>query len=92
MELTNKEKLKLINSIEVLRCASNLKERAFAFTYDNKENREVLYKVGMTEEEVNFECRGCGVLDLINIGLKYAKYFSKDKGFYTDDIINYKLF
>ena len=46
----------------------------------------------MTEEEVNFECRGCGVLDLINIGLRYAKAFSKDKGFYSDTNTNYEFF
>lgn len=91
MILTNNEKLKLINSIEVLKCTDNLNKKAFAFTYDNNENRKILYELGMTEEEVNFECRGCGVLDLINIGLRYAKSFSKDKGFYTDTITNYEL-
>jgi len=92
MGLTNNEKLKLINSIEVLKCTDSFNKKAFAFTYDNNENRKILYELGMTEEEVDFECRGCGVLDIINIGLRYAKSFSKDKGFYTDIITNYELF
>ncbi|WP_298837647.1 hypothetical protein [Clostridium sp.] len=92
MDLTNNEKLELINSIEVLKCADGFNEKAFAFTYDNNKNRKILYELGMTEEEVNFECRGCGVLDLINIGLRYAKAFSKDKGFYSDTNTNYEFF
>ena len=92
MDLTNNEKLKLINSIQVLKCTDSVTQRPFVFTYDNNENRKILYKLGMSEEEVDFECRGCGVLDIINIGLRYAKSFSKDKGFYTDTIINYEIF
>lgn len=92
MVLTNNERLKLINSIEVLKCTNSLNKKEFVFTHDNNENRKILYELGLTEEEVNLECRGCGVLDLINIGLRYAKSFSKDKGFYTDSITNYELF
>lgn len=92
MELTNNEKLNLINSIEFLKCTDSFNERAFVYTYDNNENRKILYGLGMTEKEVDFECRGCGVLDLINIGLRYAESFSKEKGFYTDTIINYELY
>ena len=84
MSFTNNQKLELINSIEVLSCTATSKERAFAYTMDNEINREILYKSGMAEEEINCQCyRGCGVLDLINIGFKYAKFFSKDKGFYN---------
>jgi len=47
----------------------------------------------MTEEEINFECyRGCAVLDLISIGLKYANCFSKERGFYNEEIIRQELF
>ena len=87
MSLTNNEKLQLINSIEILSCATTSKEMAFAYTMDNEKNRKILYKSGMTEEEINYQCyRGCGVLDLINIGFKYAQCFSKDKGFYNEKV------
>lgn len=87
MILTNNEKLKLIKSVEILNCAPTSREVVYAYTIDNEKNREILYKLGMTEEEINHQCyRVCGVLDLVNIGLKYAKYFSKDKGFYNEKV------
>ena len=68
MNLTNNEKLELINSIEILNCVATSKEVAYTYTIDNKKNREILYKLGMTEEEINHQCyRECGVLDLANI-------------------------
>lgn len=86
MSLTINEILELINSIEILSCDPS-KEMAYVYTIDNEKNREILYKSGMTEEEINYQCyRGCGVLDLVNIGFKYAKCFSKDKGFYSEKV------
>jgi len=93
MSLTNNQKLELINSIEIANWASTSEKRPFAYTYDNKETRKILYKLGMKEEEINFECyRGCAVLDLISIGLKYANCFSKERGFYNEEIIRQELF
>ena len=84
MSFTNYQKLELINSIEIISCTATCKDRSFAYTIDNEKNRDILYKSGMSEEEINNQCyRGCGVLDLISIGLKYAKCFSKEKGFYN---------
>ena len=88
MSLTTNEILKLINSIEILSCASSTSKVSHVYIIDSEKNREILYKSGMTEEEINYQCyRGCGVLDLVNIGFKYAKCFSRCKGFYSEKII-----
>jgi len=81
--LSNKEKLELINTIEVIECSANsFEEMEYILADDSWENREILLKVGMTPQEIDEDC--CfenETIDLVGIGFKYALWYSEVKGF-----------
>ena len=83
--MINSEILALINSIEVVEYSASGEEIEYISVADNKTNREILYKIGMTDKQIFDECfpeeESDGYLDLINVGFKYANWFEDGKGF-----------
>ena len=53
---------------------------------DNQENREILYKLGLSDEEINEKCFAEeDTLDISMIGFQYAEWYNgKKKKFYND--------
>lgn len=77
--MTDKEKLDLINSMEIIGASSNGMEIEYIVVEDNEVNRNTLRKIGATEEDIYPDS---GTLDITAVGLTYADYFcARDKKF-----------
>lgn len=82
IRLKEKENLVLLNSMKVIDWDSFDGEMQYILVEDNKENRDILCKIGMTNEEIEDDCfPNDKCLDLIDVGFKYAEYFDSDCGF-----------
>ena len=83
---TKDEKLKLINSMEIVEDSSSGDEIEYVTVEDNKTNREILHKIGLTDEEIEENCYPSDDgLDITNIAFQYAKWYSSKDGFSVDE-------
>ncbi len=85
--LSEREKLELLNSIEIIEHSSSNKEWEYILVADSEENRGILNKLGITEAEIQEEC--CpedGNLDISQIAGRFATHYSpKKKLFFIDN-------
>lgn len=88
MKLTDSEKLKLINGMEIKESSSNGVEIEYILVEDNEANRNILHKIGLTDRDIERNCYPYeGTLDIVAVGFKYADYFDgKVKKFIKDNI------
>lgn len=89
MELKNNEKLSLINSMEIIEDSASNGEIEYILVEDNKTNREILHKIGLSDKDIENECwpdEDDKCLDISSVGFKYAQYYSmKKEVFYNED-------
>lgn len=75
--LTDNEKSNLINSMEVIEHSISCGEIEYVLVEDTKENREILYKIGFDDTDIEDECYpDGGYLDISPIAFKYADWYS----------------
>lgn len=75
-ELSDKEKLDLINTIEVIDISSSGGEIEYILVKNNEVNRGILNKIGITDKEIEEECSPeDDLFDISSIGGRYANYF-----------------
>lgn len=86
--MNNKEKLDLINSIGVIDFSGSCDEGVeYILVANTKENRNKLYKVGSTFDELENECYCFHYEEVLNIaptGFKIANMWWEYKGFYNE--------
>lgn len=81
MELTSKQKLDLINSMEPWDRFFDGTEWEFISVEDNETNRDILHKIGITDEYLSKkELVKYGQIDIKDIGFKYANFYSSKNG------------
>lgn len=85
--MNDNEKLKLLNSMEILEHSASCGEIEYVLVEDNKENRDILYKIGLSDADIENECYPDGdYLDISSIAFKYANWYSgKTKQFSIDE-------
>lgn len=77
MELTDQEKIDLINSMEIIEHSSSCGEIEYVLVEDKKENREILYRIGLNDTDIENECYpDGGYLDVSSIACKYATIYN----------------
>lgn len=84
--MTDKEKLDLINSMEIIESSSNGVEVEYILVEDNETNRNVLHKIGLTDGDIDDICYSeDGNLDITVVAFEYADYFDgRDNKFYIE--------
>lgn len=86
-ELSKREKLELLNSIEIVEHSSSCGEWEYILVADNKANRGILSELGIIETEIQEECYPeDGNLDISQIAGKFATHYNPNKKlFYIDN-------
>lgn len=86
-ELTDDEKLKLINSMEIIDDSASCGEIEYIIVEDNENNRSILHMIGFDDTYIKVNCYPEeGNLDITAIGFKYAHHYDmKKKCFYNED-------
>lgn len=83
---TCKEKLDLLNKIEIDEWSSSQGEIEYISILDNKENRNILQELGAEESDFEEMREGeDGYLEIAMFAFKYADYFSQKDGFKIND-------
>ena len=86
MELASNEKLELLNSMKVIESSCSGGECEYVLVEDNEANRNILHRIGLTDEEIKNECYPEGkTLDISVVAWERttANWFSrKEKKFY----------
>lgn len=92
MLLTDSEKLELINTMEFIESDGDCDGIVYVLVDDNKENRDILYKIGLTDEDIETYCNPEeDTLDISPIAFRYANWYGgKEKGFYNKPELNIK--
>lgn len=92
MILTDSEKLALINTMEFIESDGDGECCYYVLVEDNKENRDILYKVGLTNEDIETYCNPEeDTLDISPIAFRYANWYGgKEKGFYNKPELDIK--
>lgn len=86
--LNNKEKLDLINSMNFIESdgydAGYSDGVIYVLVEDNKQNREILHRIGLANKEIEKDCSPEeGTLDISTVAFKYSSYYDdKEKLFY----------
>jgi hypothetical protein len=83
-ELSESEKLELINSMEIIDSSISGGEIEYILVKNNDVNRGILHKLGISDKEIEEKC--CpedGAFDITSIGGRYANYFNKSKKFFN---------
>ena len=73
-----------MNSIKVIDSSASCGEAEYIPMQDIPENREILHKLGISEERINEECSPAEIentLDLSMAGFEFAESFNKHDGF-----------
>lgn len=92
--LTRCEKVKVLNELKKLDVSGYPIDRDYVFVENNKYNRDKLKEIGYTKKELisytesgqTKEDRG-GIIDLTDLGFKFADGYSKEEGFiYVNDV------
>lgn len=85
-ELSEREKLELLNSIEIAEHSSSCGEWEYILIQDNEKNRGILNQIGISQSEIQEECNPEGrYLDIGSIAGRFATHYSsKRKLFYND--------
>jgi len=84
MKLTENEKLKMLNNIEVVESSISNGECEYILIDNNEDNRGVLNDLGITNEELE-EWTDEEYIDISEIGFKLANWYSTKDGFYNID-------
>lgn len=84
-ELSEREKLELINTMEVTEDSSSGGEVEYISVEDNEKNRGILHKIGFTDEDIKEHCYPeDGELDIVTIGFKFANFYDmRNKSFFN---------
>lgn len=83
---TCKEKLDLLNKIEIDEWSSSQGEIEYISILDNKENRNILQELGAEESDFEEMREGeDGYLEIAMFAFKFADYFSQKDGFKIND-------
>lgn len=70
--MTNKEKMGLLNNMEVTEISSNISGIEYILVGDNKVNRGVLYQIGLSDQEIEDRCHvEEGNIDITELIFKY---------------------
>lgn len=87
MKLTDREKLDLINSMEIIESSANGVEIEYILVKDNDENRKILNQIGLTEKDIESDCYPeDDMLDIVVVGFKFADFYDgKQKRFLVED-------
>lgn len=89
-ELSEREKLELLNSIEILDHSSSCGELEYILIEDNEKNREILNQIGVSETDIEQECNADGgYLDIGSIGGRFATHYNPNKKIFCNDKSQY---
>ena len=80
-----KEKLDLLNKIEIDDWSSSQGEIEYISILDNDENRKILQNIGAEESDFEEMRREDGYLEIEMFAFKFADYFSSKDGFTIND-------
>lgn len=88
-ELSKREKLNLINSMEIIEDSASCGGVEYILVEDSENNRNVLHEIGFDNAYIKDNCHPEeGYLDITTIGFKYAQYYDmKKKCFYNEDYL-----
>lgn len=83
--LTDNEKIDLINSMKFIESDADSDGINYVLVEDNRTNRDILNRIGLTDEDINRDCFAeCGTMDISMVAFRYANYYGgKTKGFYN---------
>lgn len=85
-ELSEREKLELLNSIEILEFSGSCKECEYILIANNEANINILNKLGITNEEIQEECYPEeGTFDISSIAGRFATHYSSKKELFYND-------
>lgn len=87
MELTNSEKLDLINTMDFIDFDADCEGIVYVLVEDNDKNRDILHKIGLTNEDIEKDCFvEDGTMDISMVAFRYSNYYNaKEKTFYNED-------
>ena len=87
MKLTDNEKLDLINTMEFVDSDADCEGILYVLVEDNEENRDILHKIGLTDEDIKEECFvEYGMMDISMVAFRYSNYYNSKKNiFYNKD-------
>lgn len=89
-ELSEREKLELLNSIEIVECSGSCNECEYILVNDNEINRDILKKLGVTKEDIEEECNPeGGYLDISSVAGRVATHYSSKKKLFCIDNSKY---
>ncbi len=90
--LNDKEKLELINKMEFIESDADCDGIIYVLVEDNQINRDILHKIGLTDEDIERDCYGEDeTLDISMVAFRYSNYYdSKGKIFYNKPELNIK--
>lgn len=86
-KLSNRERIDLINSIKVIEASASLGEIEYILVEDNQNNRDILHKIGVTNDDIKEKCNPQdGELDIVVVGFEIANFYDmKKKAFFNED-------
>jgi len=83
--VSSNEKLRLINTMAIIDYSASGEDMEYILADDNERNRNILYKIGLTDFGIEEECTpNNGIIDLINVGFKLASCWCNSQGFYNE--------
>lgn len=89
-EPSEREKLELLNSIEIVEYSGSCNECEYILVNDNQINRDILEKLGVNKETIEEECNpDGGYLDISSVAGRFATHYSAKKKIFCIDNSRY---